>query len=55
MIEETYPEDLVTVVCGGLDLAKRFWQLRFHHFLYMGHPTVGKLVIFIDTFKATVS
>ena len=45
MVKETYPEDLVTVVNGGLDLSKRFAQLKFNHILYTGSPEVGKLVM----------
>lgn len=45
MIKETYPEDLVTVVNGGLELSKRFSQLKFNHILYTGNPAVGKLVM----------
>lgn len=45
MIKETFPEDLVTVVLGGLDLSKRFSQLKFNHILYTGNPAVGKLVM----------
>lgn len=45
MISETFPEDLVTVVNGGLDLSKRFTQLKFNHILYTGNPAVGKLVM----------
>jgi coniferyl-aldehyde dehydrogenase len=45
MIRENYPEDLVTVVNGGLDLAKRFTQMKFNHILYTGNPAVGKLVM----------
>lgn len=45
MIKENYPEDLVTVVNGGLDLSKRFTQLKFNHILYTGNPAVGKLVM----------
>ncbi|KIV96109.1 hypothetical protein PV10_00013 [Exophiala mesophila] len=45
MIKAAYPEDLVTVVIGGLDLAKRFPQLRFDHILYTGNPAVGKIVM----------
>jgi coniferyl-aldehyde dehydrogenase len=45
MIKETYPEDLVTVVNGGLELSKRFSQLQFNHILYTGNPAVGKLVM----------
>jgi coniferyl-aldehyde dehydrogenase len=45
MISDNYPEDLVTVVNGGLDLSKRFTQLKFNHILYTGNPAVGKLVM----------
>lgn len=45
MIREAYPEDLVTVVNGGLELSKRFSQLKFNHILYTGNPAVGKLVM----------
>jgi len=45
MVKEAYPEDLVTVVNGGLDLSKRFSQLKFNHILYTGNPSVGKLVM----------
>jgi coniferyl-aldehyde dehydrogenase len=45
MVSENYPEDLVTVVNGGLELSKRFTQLKFNHILYTGNPAVGKLVM----------
>jgi coniferyl-aldehyde dehydrogenase len=45
MVKENYPEDLVTVVNGGLELSKRFSQLKFNHILYTGNPGVGKLVM----------
>lgn len=45
MIKEAYPEDLVTVINGGLDLSKRFTQLKFNHILYTGNPAVGKIVM----------
>lgn len=45
IIAETFPEDLVTVINGGLDLSKSFTQLKFNHILYTGNPTVGKLVM----------
>jgi coniferyl-aldehyde dehydrogenase len=45
MIKDTFPEDLVTVVNGGLELSKRFSQLKFNHILYTGNPSVGKLVM----------
>jgi acyl-CoA reductase-like NAD-dependent aldehyde dehydrogenase len=45
MIKETFPEDLVTVVNGGLDLSKRLTPLKFNHILYTGNPAVGKIVM----------
>jgi coniferyl-aldehyde dehydrogenase len=45
MIKDTFPEDLVTVVNGGLDLSKRFSQLKFNQILYTGNSAVGKLVM----------
>jgi len=45
MIKETFPEDLVTVVDGGLDLSKGFTQMKFNHILYTGNPAVGKIVM----------
>jgi coniferyl-aldehyde dehydrogenase len=45
MIKEAYPEDLVTVINGGLELSKRFAQMKFNHLLYTGNPAVGKLVM----------
>ena len=45
MIKDNYQEDLVTVVNGGLELSKRFSQLKFNHILYTGNPAVGKLVM----------
>ncbi|KAF2667150.1 aldehyde dehydrogenase [Microthyrium microscopicum] len=45
MISDAYPADLVTVINGGLDLSKRFSQLKFNHILYTGNPAVGKLVM----------
>ena len=45
MVKENYPADLVTVVNGGLDLSKRFTQLKWNHLLYTGNPAVGKIVM----------
>ena len=45
MINDTFPKDLVTVINGGLELSKRFAQLKFNHILYTGSPTVGKSVM----------
>lgn len=45
MVAETFPEDLVTVVNGGLDVAKAVTQAKFNHILYTGSTQVGKLVM----------
>lgn len=45
MVKETFPEDLVTVVVGGLELAKAFPTIKWNHLLYTGSPTVGRLVM----------
>jgi coniferyl-aldehyde dehydrogenase len=45
MIKETFPEDLVTVVNGRLNLSKRFTQMKFNHILYTSNPAVGKIVM----------
>ena len=45
MISETFPEDLVFVVNGGLDLAKHFATLSWDHLVYTGSGTVGKLIM----------
>lgn len=45
MISETFPRDLVAVVNGGLELSKKFTQLKFNHILYTGNPAVGKIVM----------
>ena len=45
LIKENYPEDLVTVINGGLELSKHFSQQKFNHILYTGNPAVGKLVM----------
>ena len=45
MISETFEEDLVAVVNGGLDLAKHFSTLQWDHLVYTGSGQVGKLVM----------
>lgn len=44
MIAEAFDPDVVTVVTGGLDLAKEFPTLAWDHLLYTGNPEVGRLV-----------
>lgn len=45
MIAETFNEDLVAVVNGGLPLAKHFSTLSWDHLIYTGSGTVGKMVM----------
>ncbi len=45
MIAATFDPDLVTVVEGGLDLARAFTDLRWDHLLYTGSPAVGRQVM----------
>jgi coniferyl-aldehyde dehydrogenase len=44
MIAATFPAELVTVVEGGLTLARAFCDLRWDHLLYTGSPAVGREV-----------
>ena len=42
MVSETFDEDRVAVVVGGLELAKEFPTLRWDHLMYTGSPGVGR-------------
>ena len=44
-IADTYAPDHVTVVVGGLELARTFPTLRWDHLLYTGSPHVGREVM----------
>jgi len=44
IVAKTYAADHVTVVKGGVDLAKAFAVLRWDHLLYTGNPEVGAAV-----------
>jgi coniferyl-aldehyde dehydrogenase len=45
MIEETFPQDLVSVVLGEADVAAEFSSKAFDHILFTGSTSVGKLVM----------
>lgn len=45
MIEDTFSEDLVSVVNGELELAKYFATLKWDHLLYTGSGNVGKKIM----------
>ncbi len=44
-VAEFFPEDLVTVVNGSVEVAQQFTQLAFHHLLFTGSTSVGKKVM----------
>ncbi|MFE3188000.1 aldehyde dehydrogenase family protein [Nocardia sp. NPDC059240] len=44
MIAGTFDSDHVTVVTGGVELARAFSQQRWDHLLYTGNPEVGRLI-----------
>ena len=45
MISEAFPEEYVSVVTGGPDVASSFSMLPFDHILFTGSERVGKLVM----------
>ena len=45
IIEETFDEKEVSVVLGGVDLAKEILKLKFNHILFIGSPTIGSEVM----------
>ena len=45
MIAETFDEDEVAVVNGGLDLAIQFPHLAWDHLVYTGSGTIGKTIM----------
>ncbi|MFD4652303.1 aldehyde dehydrogenase family protein [Streptomyces sp. NPDC058441] len=44
MMAEVFEPEQVTVVTGGLELAREFPTLAWDHLLYTGNPEVGRLV-----------
>ncbi|MFJ6539718.1 aldehyde dehydrogenase family protein [Streptomyces sp. NPDC091385] len=44
MLAEAFDPEQVTVVTGGLELAREFPTLPWDHMLYTGNPEVGRLV-----------
>lgn len=44
MLADAFDPDHVTVITGGLDLAREFPTLAWDHLLYTGNPEVGRLV-----------
>jgi len=45
IIEETFDEKEVSVVLGGVDLAKEILKLKFNHILFIGSPIIGSEVM----------
>jgi coniferyl-aldehyde dehydrogenase len=44
MLAEVFPEDLVAVAVGGVELARHFPSLPWDHLLYTGSPAIGREV-----------
>jgi coniferyl-aldehyde dehydrogenase len=44
-VEECFAPDLVTVVCGDVELARGFAEMRWDHLMYTGNPAVGRQVM----------
>ena len=45
VMKQYFPEDLVTIINGDVEVAKEFTKLPFDHLLYTGSTQVGKLVM----------
>lgn len=45
LISESFPEDVITVVEGGADVAQAFSSLAFDHLLFTGSTEVGRMVM----------
>lgn len=45
MMAKAFDPDLVTVISGGLELARAFSDVRWDHLLYTGSPNVGREVM----------
>jgi coniferyl-aldehyde dehydrogenase len=45
MVREVFPEEYVTVITGGSEVAKIFAALPFDHLIYTGSARVGRLVM----------
>jgi coniferyl-aldehyde dehydrogenase len=44
-VAECFEPDLVSVVCGDVELARRFAEMRWDHLMYTGNPATGRLVM----------
>ena len=45
IIENTFKENEVSVVLGGVEVAQDLLKLKFNHILFIGSPTIGKKVM----------
>jgi len=44
-VAECFEPDLVTVVCGDVELARSFAEVPWDHLMYTGNPAVGRMVM----------
>ena len=45
IIEKTFKNNEVKTVLGGAETAKKLLKLKFNHILFIGSPTIGKIVM----------
>ncbi len=45
MIADIFPEDYVTVITGGVEVAGEFSKLPFNHLIFTGSGRVGKIIM----------
>ena len=45
IVEKTFNENEVYTILGGSDIAEKILKLKFNHILFIGSPTIGKIVM----------
>mgnify|MGYP001285439465 CR=1 FL=1 len=45
IVEKTFNQNEVYTILGGSDIAEKILKLKFNHILFIGSPTIGKIVM----------
>ena len=45
IVEKTFNKNEVYTILGGSDIAEKILKLKFNHILFIGSPTIGKIVM----------
>ncbi|MAS38638.1 MAG: aldehyde dehydrogenase family protein [Flammeovirgaceae bacterium] len=45
IVDETFNKNEVYTILGGSDIAEKVLKLKFNHILFIGSPTIGKIVM----------